>query len=277
MLDLSAAFDTVDFDIFDKRLTQCFGIHGNVKNWILSYLKDRKGQVCIAGHKSSEHALKCGVPQGSVVGPVMFIYYTYPLGKIIQSHNLKYHIYADDTQIYIEFDPKIPGDSVIALHKLQECIKELRSWMTVNKLKLNEEKNTASNHNMNYLNNVSLDVCGTQIKPSNFVRNLGVYFDRTMIMSNHVSSLTRSLNFNLRNNGRIRRYIDEDTCNHTVRSLVLSRLDYSNSLLYGITVRDMKKLQSIQNRTARLILKANPREYTSHHYYNNCIHLASGL
>ena len=81
------------------------------KNWILSYLKDRKSQVCI------------GVPQGSVVGPCrMFTYYTYPLGKIIQSHNLKYHIYADDTQIYIEFDPKIPGDTVIALHKLQEYV-----------------------------------------------------------------------------------------------------------------------------------------------------------
>ena len=267
LLDLSAAFDTVDFDIFDKRLTQCFGIYGNVKSWILSYLKDRKSQVCIAGHKSSEHALTCGVPQGSVVGPGMFTYYTYPLGKIIQSHNLKYHIYADDTQIYIEFDPKIPGDTVIALHKLQECIRELRSWMTVNKLKLNEEKTeffiAASTHNMNYLNNVSLDVCGTQIKPSNFVRNLGVYFDSNMTMSNHVSSLTRSLNFNLRNIGRIRRYIDEDTCNHTVRTLVLSRLDYANSLLYGITVKDMKKLQTIQNRSARLIFKANRREHTS--------------
>ena len=87
--------------------------------------------------------------------------------------------------------------------------------MTVNKLNLNEEKTeffiAASTHNMNYLNNVSLDVCGTQIKPSNFVRNLGVYFDSNMTMSNHVSSLTRSLNFNLRNIGRIRRYIDEDT------------------------------------------------------------------
>ena len=197
----------------------------------------------------------------------MFTYYTYPLGRIIQSHNLKYHIYADDTQIYIEFDPKIPGDTVIALHKLQECIRELRSWMTVNKLKLNEEKTeffiAASTHNMNYLNNVSLDVCGTQIKPSNFVRNLGVYFDGNMTMSNHVSSLTRSLNFNLRNIGRIRRYIDEDTCNHTVRSLVLSRLDYSISLLYGITSKDMKKLQTIQNRSARLIFKANRREHTS--------------
>ena len=89
------------------------------------------------------------------------------------------------------------------------------------------------------------------------------YANGNMTMSNHVSSLTRSLNFNLRNIGRIRRYIDEDTCNHTVRSLVLSRLDYSNSLLHGITVKDMKKLQTIQNRSARIIFKTNPREHTS--------------
>ena len=84
-----------------------------------------------------------------------------------------------------------------------------------------------------------------------------------MTMSTHVSSLTRSLNFDLRNIGRIRRYIDENTCNHAVRSLVLSRLDYANSLLYGITARDMQKLQTIQNRSARLIFRADRREHTS--------------
>ena len=74
---------------------------------------------------------------------------------------------------------------------------------------------------MNYLNNVSFHVCGTQIKPPNFVRNLGVYFDSNMTMSNHVSSLTRFFNFNLHNIGRIRRYIDEDTCNHIQLDQVL--------------------------------------------------------
>ena len=142
--------------------------------------------------------------------------------------------------------------------------------MTVNKLKLNEEKTeffiAASNHNLNYLNNVSLDVCGTQIKPSNFVRNLGVYFDSNITMSNHVSSLTRSLNFNLRNIGRIRRYIYTSMKIHVtiqLDHLFSHGLDYSNSLLYGITVKDMNKLQTIQNRSARLIFKANPREHTS--------------
>ena len=77
----------------------------------------------------------------------------------------------------------------------------------------------ASKYNMKNLDNVSLDICGKKINPSNSVRNLGFYFDQNMTMSTHVSSLTRSLNFDLRNIGRIRRYIDENTCNHAVRSL----------------------------------------------------------
>ncbi len=84
--------------------------------------------------------MKFGLPQGSVVGPVMFCYYTYPLSEIIQKHKLKYHRYADDTQLYIKFNPKIPGDAICALHKIQECIKDIKLWMIINNLKLNDDK-----------------------------------------------------------------------------------------------------------------------------------------
>jgi len=197
----------------------------------------------------------------------MFSYYTYVIGKIILRHNLKYHRYADDIQIYIEFNPKIPGDAVCALFKLQSCAKDIKLWMSPNKLKLNEDKTeffiAASKHNLKSLKNMSLDVCGTTILPSSSVRNLGVHFDSKMTMTDHVSSLTRSLNFQLRNIGCIRRYLDHDTCSHVTRSLILSRLDYSNSLLYGITAKDMYRLQKIQNRAARLIYKANRRDHVT--------------
>ena len=82
-------------------------------------------------------------------------------------------------------------------------------------------------------------------------------------MSSHISSISRSLNYHLRNIGRIRCYIDEDTCNHALRSLVISRIDYCNSLLYGLSAKDMHKLQKVQNRAARLVFKANRREHTT--------------
>ena len=77
------------------------------------------------------------------------------MGAIIRRHNINYHLYADDTQLYVEFDPKVPGDAAVAIFKLQACIAKLKSWMTENKLQLNESKTeflvAASNHNLKTL------------------------------------------------------------------------------------------------------------------------------
>ena len=124
LLDLSAAFDTFDFDILNGRLSNSLKIDGSVRTWILSYLQGRRSRVGIAGDLSEAQTMEFSLPQGSFVGPGMFSYYTYPLGKIIQKHNLKYHIYADNTQIYIEFNPRIPG--VTALFKQESCITEIK-------------------------------------------------------------------------------------------------------------------------------------------------------
>ena len=256
--NLSAAFDTIDFEILNERLAKSLGINGAVRSWILSYLKGRQSQVSIAGDLSKKQTMEFGLPQGSVVGPGMFSYYTYPLGKIIQKHKLTYHIYADDTQIYTEFNPRIPGDSVTALFKLESCIAEIKTWMNVNKLKLNEDKTeffvACSKYYLKYIDEPTLNVCGSIIKPSDSVRNLGVHFDSTMSMSSHISAVSRSLNYHLRNIGRIRNYIDKDTCNHAVRSLVISRIDYFNSLL---SAKDATKTAKNSNRAARPVFKAN--------------------
>ena len=212
-IGLSAAFDTIDFDVLNERLANSLGINGTVRSWIMSYLQGRNSQVSIAGNLSEPQTMDFGLPQGSVVGPCMFSYYTYPLGKIIQKHNLKYHIYADDTQLYTEFNPRIPGDSVTALFKLESCITEIKQWMNVNKLKLNEDKTeffvASSKSNLKFIHEPSLNVCGSIITSSDSVRNLGIIFDSTMSMSSHISLISRSLNYHLRNIGRIRCYIDE--------------------------------------------------------------------
>lgn len=140
LLDLSAAFDTIDYSILLDRLSHTLKITSTPLHWISSYLTGRTSRVCISGTYSDQHNLDFGLPQGSVLGPSMFSNYTYPLGQIITRHGLNYHMYADDTQIYIDFNPRIPGDCAVALFKLQTCINDIKKWMNTNKLKLNEEK-----------------------------------------------------------------------------------------------------------------------------------------
>jgi len=267
MLDLTAAFDTIDHDTLFHRLETALGVTGPPLAWFRSYMLNRYSKVSIDGQCSSDVPLDCGVPQGSIMGPLIFTTYILPLGNIIRSHNLSYHIYADDTQIYTSYDPKNQAECLISLTTLEKCITDIQNWMTSNKLKLNMDKTEfliiGSPHNLRSHPDLTLTVGTTEIKPTNSVRNLGVIMDSDSTMTSQVGGLCRTLNYQLRNIARIRKYLDEDTCHHIVRALVISRLDYGNSLLAGITNALFDKLQRIQNKAVRLICGAKRREHIS--------------
>ena len=246
LLDMSAAFDTVDNKILLSRLEKRFAVSGVALKWVASYLQGWSSQVNIGGHLSDPSVADFGVPQGSVLGPLKFTTYIAPVGEIARKHNINYH-YADDTQLYTSFNPRVPGDREASLTTLNACICEIRSWMSANYLKLNDSKTeffvAGSTHSLRLLPPLELTIGTLNIKPSDVIRNLGVSFNSTMSFSNHVNHLRQTINFQIRNLWRIRRFIDIDTSHHVARALITSRLDYCNALFTHLSSKDTTRLQ----------------------------------
>ena len=263
MLDLSAAFDTIDHGILLSRLNSLYGISGDALDWFKSYLSNRVQRVIIGDTVSECKNLNFGVPQGSVLGPKIYCMYTKPISDIIAGHGLSHHCYADDTQLYIAIEHSANLHS--ELLRMEQCVADIRNWMRHNMLKLNDDKTElivfASRYNQHLYSDASMMIGNTTVVCEPQVKNLGVIFDQVMSMRQHVNYTSRTARFHLRNISRIRRYIPEESCKLVVQSLVTSRLDYSNGLLYGIPKSAVSILQSVQNSAARIVTKTAPREH----------------
>ena len=135
LLDLSTALDTLDHGGVISLLENWYGISGNALRWFASYLMDRQQMVKVKVCVGEPFQTKYGVPQGSVLGPLLFTLYTTLLSKIISRHNVCHHLYADDTQIYITL-----SEPEMSLALLQDCLLHVGDWMRRSKLKLNPDK-----------------------------------------------------------------------------------------------------------------------------------------
>ena len=264
LLDLPAAFDTVDHDILLSRLHERFGVTGKPFLWLQSYLSDRMQYVFVDGGTSLKHTLQCGVPQGSVLGPILYLLFTSPLSDIVKKFNLSYHFYADDSQLYLSFQPTIPGDGDLAVSNIERCVLEIDHWMLVNRLKLNKDKTellliSAKHLPVPIVQEIS--VVSETIRSSQKARNIGVTFDNHFLFNDHVASICKSSFYHLRNISYIRKYLSSTTTEILVHAFVSSKLDYCNSLLYGLPNYQVKKLQHVQNTTARLISLSRKHEY----------------
>ena len=243
LLDLSAAFDTVEVDTLIHTLQDHFGVTGSALDWFRSYVIDRYFQVKVKGTSSKWIKLQYGVPQGSVLGPLLFSLYAAPIEAILRKHKVRYHKFADDLQIYVFFDPSKPGDRERAISQIKKCIAEVSAWMLINKLKLNPSKTeyilVQSKHNLAKYGEFCIKVGDADVKPSASVRNLGVFMDRGNTCESQVNALCKKCTFHLRRIGSIRRFLPRDVLQGIVTALVLSNLDYCNALLSGITANQL--------------------------------------
>jgi len=260
LLDLSAAFDTIDHKILLYRLKTKFSVTGSALTWIENYLTNRTMRVNINGSLSKPFELNFGVPQGSVLGPILFTLYTSPLEDIINKHGVNFHLYADDTQLYISVDKTSITSSRT---KIEECVLELRNWMSMNKLRLNDDKTELITFHKDKTEIFidSVQVGHTLTHRVCNVRNLGFIFDENLHLKDYVMNLCKTVQFQIHIISQIRHLLDECTTATLVHALVTSRIDYCNSLLFGLPKSTMNKIQKLQNRAARIIRRSKLREH----------------
>ena len=257
-LDLSAAFDTVDHQILLNDFSN-YGIEGPAFRLLESYLSNRTQSVIIGESVSESEPLSYGVPQGSVLGPILFLIYTSTIVFLLDAHGVSYHFYADDSQLYILIDDIEHAKEIIV-----QLLMDIKKWMCERKLKLNDRKTEIMLVKGNLRGGQieefgSLDLGDFQLTPVPCAKNLGVVFDSALNFKSHVGSLVRNCNFHIRNLYSVRRFMHRENIVSLVHSLILSKVDYCNSLFVGLPNVTLKKIQSVMNRAARLITLLPPR------------------
>ena len=257
MLDMSAAFDTIDHNILIDILKNDFGVVDSALQWFISYLANRKQQVVIDRCKSSEFMVATGVPQGSCLGPVLFLLYVSGLSGIISKHLPCHHAFADDTQLYLSFKPQNSLHQESAVKAMEDCIDELRNWMTAHRLFIQSSKTEfiiiGSRQQLSKVSIDKLRVGEVLISPVSAVRDLGSWLDIHMAMNMHVSKICSKAFRSLYHIKQIRKYLTDDATKILVHAFITSHLDYCNSLLYGIPKYQLNRLQKVLNAAARVV------------------------
>ena len=249
LLDLKSAFDCLNHTIMINRLRE-IGISGDMLKWFESYLSGRTYSVKINQEYSNPVTSLHGVPQGSVLGPLLFNGYCLPLARVIEKHNIAFHMYADDTQLYLDFDPRDKNSSIA---RINACIKDIKMWLCANRLCINESKTEALLISKKETVATSFQNGSMTIPLLPSVTNLGAKIDNRCDMEKHALKMCTNACFHLQSIRKIRRCLTMESCKILVHSLVTSRLDYANILLCNAPDRVTARLERVQRSAARLI------------------------
>ena len=256
MLDLSAAFDTVDHRKLLLILQKEIGIHGVALKWFKSFLGGRSQRVRLGDILSEEIELLFGVPQGSVLGPVLFNIYVRSLYAVVKKSGFMVQGYADDHQVYKSFKPD--QQSEVLTFEIKECFTQIQNWMQDYSLQLNPKKteiivfgSAAIVEEITIMGVMLTD--NNCIRFSKVVKNLGVYIDSNLSFLNQVKNLKKTSFKTMRNIRKLRYLFNEEQLKLIVNSLIVCKVDYCNALYYGANQNVIRELQLIQNAAAKTI------------------------
>ena len=254
-LDLKKAFDTVDHGILLKKL-KIYNIDDSSILWFKNYLSDRYQSVKVQGKKSDKRLVSTGVPQGSILGPLLFILYLNDITDYIQECNVS--LYADDTALYTSSNSCI--DLMLTLRLELAMVSE---WLAANKLTLNVAKTKyvifGKNRQLTNLPNFNLRINGETLKGVPEMKYLGVTLDANLSFNKHIEIVHAKAVNKLGMLRRSRDFLDRKSALTLYQSLVLPQLSYCDTVYETTSAANKDKLQKVQNSALRCILKCSKR------------------
>lgn len=252
-LDFRRAFETIDKQILLNKL-MTYGVLANELKWFNSYLSARMQKTSFEGVVSEERLVEYGVPQGSVLGPLLFILYINDIHTCVKYGQI--NLFADDTLLYIKTTNIEDG-----IQKLNEDLSNMHRWLNQNKLKLNVTKTKwiiiSEKKNILNINKITID--GEIIERVKTIKYLGIDIDEHLKFNDYLISVKKKVSSTIYLLGRIRNKINVKTAKTIYNSTIQPHFDYCSSVLFQCNENQIKKLQKLQNRALRIILKRDRR------------------